>query len=335
MLDRTDQDSSAIICSVIVPTLDRTDALRACLRALSAQTFDSFEVLVVDDGSSEDIAAVAGEFAGSLEIRVVRNEQNLGANKSRNRGVREARGEYVAFLDSDCVAAADWLEALVRAAGDADAAAATGRIDYPDPENLFELAYSGTNRLPQGKNASSLRGGNLLARRDVLLDEPFDEDLKYGCDEEGLFLRLRGAGAKQIFVPGAVVTHVHRFDGRRYFRYAHTSGRGAAWFVYKYRLWPRLDVALFALPWLLLPLVLVDARLGVIPAGMLVLALLAALYNEVGRKGKGVLRALPVLPVLLVYYQFRVAGYVRQSLSLYFRSHDIRRLDRRLGGRAA
>lgn len=329
MLSDAKSSRSNVACSVIVPTLDRTDALRTCLEALSTQTFEPFEVVVVDDGSAEDIAAVAKEFADALEIRVVRNDRNLGANTSRNRGVREARGEYVAFLDSDCVAEATWLEELVRAAQEANAATATGRIDYPTPENVFELAYSGTNRLPQGEDASSLRGGNLLARRDVLLDEPFDEDLKYGCDEEGLFLRLRAAGAKQIFVPDAVVTHLHRFDARRYFRYAHTSGRGAAWFVYKYRLWPRLDVTLFALPWISLPLMLVDARLGVVPAGMLLLALLAALYNEVGRKGKRVLRALSVLPVLFVYYQFRVAGYVRQSLSLYFTSHEIRRLDRR------
>lgn len=88
------------LVSVIVPTRDRAALLARALRSVLGQTYDRFEVLVVDDGSEEDIAAVAGALADD-RIRVLRQPRNLGVAAARNRGLKEARGELVAFLDSD------------------------------------------------------------------------------------------------------------------------------------------------------------------------------------------------------------------------------------------
>lgn len=84
--------------SVIIPTFERGDLLVEALDSVAAQTFTDYEVLVIDDGSTEDIAArVAGHPARPCVIR----QAHAGPGKARNRGMAEARAPIVAFLDSD------------------------------------------------------------------------------------------------------------------------------------------------------------------------------------------------------------------------------------------
>lgn len=100
--------------SVIVPVRDRRDLLRKMLEALDAQTFTGFEVIVVDDGSSDgaDLMA-AGEVVAGRPVRLLRSSG--GAVAARTVGVEQARGEILAFTDSDCAPGPKWLEAGVRA----------------------------------------------------------------------------------------------------------------------------------------------------------------------------------------------------------------------------
>lgn len=112
--------------SVVVPVRNRRDLLRRLLDGLSAQTYDDFEVIVVDDGSSDG----AGDEAASREIAgqpvEVLRTTGVGAVSARGLGVDEARGDVIAFTDSDCVPAREWLAAGVRAI-DAGADVVQGR----------------------------------------------------------------------------------------------------------------------------------------------------------------------------------------------------------------
>jgi len=98
--------------SVIIPTRDRADDLDECLRAVEHVDYprDRLEVIVVDDGST-DSAAVA-EVVARHDGRVISNDRNRGPAYSRNRAAREAGGEILAFIDSDCVAGPGWLREL-------------------------------------------------------------------------------------------------------------------------------------------------------------------------------------------------------------------------------
>ncbi len=89
--------------SVVVPTYNRAADVRRCLEALTAQTFRDFEVLVCDDGSTDDTGAVVASYAQRLDVSYHWAENFGGPARPRNLGVRLARGEYVALLDSD-----DW-----------------------------------------------------------------------------------------------------------------------------------------------------------------------------------------------------------------------------------
>ena len=107
---------SAPELSVIIPTWNHSPLLRECLDSLRAQTFDGFEVLVVDDGSTEDIARVCTEFSATC----LRSEQNLGFARAVNRGIAAARGNYLFLLNNDMTLAPDalaQLHATARATG--------------------------------------------------------------------------------------------------------------------------------------------------------------------------------------------------------------------------
>jgi len=320
---------STPLVSVVIPTCNRREALARCLGSIVAQTYRSFEIIVVDDCSSDDTPTFLAEFAADhadVVIRSYRNEANCGANASRNRGIRAAEGEYVAFLDSDCVAQPDWLERLVDGFDSERVAAVTGRVTMPRPANIFELTLKGTSRVHGAGAAPRLVAGNMCIRRSLLLQHPLDEDLKYGCDEEGIYLRLKAAGFQQMVAPEAIVRHEHYFDRRSFFRQAFRGGAAAAWLVYKYHLPTRLDLLPFIMAYFTLPLALFDTRLLVVPAGFFLLAMTAVIYNELCRKNKTLSETVRCLPMLIIYYHFRLTGYVSKAVQLRLTRHGLKRV---------
>ena len=265
--------------SVVVPTLDRRAKILLCLGGLLRQTWREMEVIVVDDGSADDTPKELARFAADhpdFPLVIVRNETNLGANAARNRGIAVAEGEIVAFLDDDCIPEPEWLEHLVPAFARPEVGATTGMVHDVPARNLFELMFQGTHRLAHRGEAGRLLGGNMAARRELLLRFLFDEDrdgtrlgrdgrpdmtVSGRTDEEGLYLVLRAAGFEVPTAPDAVVVHDHAMSGRSLLRQAWHGGRSAARLVWKYRLPPRLDMLPFMLAWGTLPLGWIDGRL--------------------------------------------------------------------------
>lgn len=89
--------------SVVIPTHNRESDLRRCLESLKSQSFQEFEVLICDDGSTDGTRQVADEYSRYLDIKYDYSDNFGGPARPRNRGIRLARTPYVAFLDSD-----DW-----------------------------------------------------------------------------------------------------------------------------------------------------------------------------------------------------------------------------------
>jgi len=86
--------------SIIMPAYNRGYIISEALRGVSEQTFRDFELIVVDDGSTDDTAIVVEHFSDA-RLRYVRHEKNKGCSGAYNTGLRHAQGEFVAFLDSD------------------------------------------------------------------------------------------------------------------------------------------------------------------------------------------------------------------------------------------
>lgn len=326
--------------SVVIPTCNRRAILSRCLAALADQTFADFEIIVVDDCSTDNTIEMLTSLSGdrpSLRLRWFRHERHAGANAARNRGIQEARGEIVAFLDSDCIAEADWLEKLVAGFDAEDVAAVTGLVTEPPPGNVYELALAGTCRVHGRGDAPRLVGGNMAVRRALLAGHGFDEDTQWRsqmrgetvdspvCDEESLFLMFRAQGRRMRVVPDARVMHVHAYDRKSFFRHALAGGKAAAFLVHKYHLPPRLDVLPLLLAYITVPLAMTTGLAQWTPLVFVSASIAAIGFNERTRKGKSTLQTLWLLPLMLLYYHVRVFAYFRESVLLSLR---IKRVDR-------
>ncbi len=205
------------LVSVIVAARDSASTLPACLRALASQDYSPVEVIVVDDGSKDDTAAIAEAHAA----RVVRTPP-VGASSARNLGIEVARGAIVAFTDGDCVADRGWASALVHALETSGATGVGGRQINVFPrsqaflrdgfEAFFRAAsivsdYTRGDRRPRQvrHNASCCSAYHVGPVRDI---GGFTAGLWPGEDVD-LDLRLAARGATFHYVPTAVVHH-HR-----------------------------------------------------------------------------------------------------------------------------
>ncbi|MCI0428977.1 MAG: glycosyltransferase [Rhodospirillales bacterium] len=197
--------------SVVIPVWNSPDLIAKCLAAMAAQTYprDRFEVLVVDNGSTDETA----EVARSVPFVTLLSEPIASSYRARNRGLRSARGEYVAFTDADCVPGPQWLAAAGRAARQhPHAAVLAGHIELFRADTTGSAAcekYEYAFAFDQGKNASHgvCVTANWLSPRRVLLDfGGFDEHLNSGGDWS-LCRRIRAAGQPIVYVPDMLVRH--------------------------------------------------------------------------------------------------------------------------------
>ena len=101
--------------SIIVPTYNVERYIRICALSILQQTFQDFELLIVDDASTDNSYKICQElFGGNEKVRLFRHEKNLGQGPARNTALKNARGEYIVFVDSDDAILPDALEKLGR-----------------------------------------------------------------------------------------------------------------------------------------------------------------------------------------------------------------------------
>ena len=128
--------SSALEISVIIVNWNGLALLDECLRSLESQTFQNFEIILVDNGSTDGSAEwVKGHHPG---VRLLELKTNLGFSAGNNAGLGLARGEFIALLNNDTKAEPEWLEALYKCLkADDSIAACDSRILYYDQPRLI------------------------------------------------------------------------------------------------------------------------------------------------------------------------------------------------------
>ena len=181
------------LVSVIVPTHNRVSLLRLTLRSVLWQEGIDLEVLVVDDGSTEDVPTAVKEI-GDARVRVLRHETPQGVSSARNVGVAAATGTWVAFIDDDDLWAPDKLISQVRAAEvEGSAWAYTGAVNVTTDLRLIGGAPPADplEVVANLQRANLVPGGcsSVIVRRRVLPEEPFDRSLGT-CADWDLWIRL-------------------------------------------------------------------------------------------------------------------------------------------------
>jgi len=203
--------------SVIIPCYNKAALIRDVLTALARQTLptDESEVLVVDDGSTDDTQRIVSAMSLPGSFRYIR-QQNQGAATARNRGVREAKGDIILFLDGDVVADAALLEQHLKSHEAASRVLVMGRLrDLPHENgNLFYDVMHSTAVFDHGDGEKVLPfidgfTGNLSLKRDVLgRIGGFDEEFpRSGFEDTEFIYRAEQAGFRLLYDPKAVGYH--------------------------------------------------------------------------------------------------------------------------------
>lgn len=313
--------------SVIVPAHNSVKTMKRCAESLLAQDYPSFEVIVVDDGSTDGTPAVLEMFKDRPGFKTMRTQQG-GPSRARNEALKLAAGEYVAFTDSDCIAEPQWLSRLA------------GKLegDSSDFNKYSVMGVGGDQKSPEdesafGKSVNSflkklgfvadyvkdIKGQavvetdhnptcNVLYKREVF-DKVgvFDEKLWPGEDVD-LDRRIKAAGYRLLYTPEAVVYHYRPADMNKYARMMYRYGKVQAVLVKRYGFFRKVQFVPFGL--VLFALLYAAASFkGLLAVTGLAALQLAAFYAHFMLEEKDIKRAHENTMLLLVTVAAWNAGF--------------------------
>lgn len=246
---------SACEVSVIIPNLNGCALLPGCIASLEKQTLVNFEIILVDNGSTDD--SVRYIKSNYPRVRLIELQSNVGFAAACNLGMRAAKGEHIAVLNNDTEVSPQWLESLLNAAAENEEIGMVASKIFLDLETRT-LDSAGMLFYPDGIGRQRGRGETdegqfdqsdilfpsacaALYSRKMLNDVGmFDEDFFAYCEDTDLGLRARLAGWKAVFAPQALVLHKYSSTGGKYslFKALH---------VERNRIWVALKILPFSL----------------------------------------------------------------------------------------
>jgi len=225
--------------SFVIPFLNSEQTLPLCLQAMEAQTIQPFEVILVDNNSTDNSRKIAKNFVANHPsyARYLFADQK-GPSYARNCGAEAAHGKVIAFIDSDCIADSRLHEDLVGVFGESKIGAVAGRITGFGKELLwdkFHFMFT-LKSLPDEQIFSEftlVRGGfpaaNLAVRKDVFKRiGGFNESLQIYSEDYDLCARIYAAGFIIKYVTNAIVYHKHRNSLKETWKQSFGFGKGHA-----------------------------------------------------------------------------------------------------------
>ncbi len=227
--------------TVVVPIFNARKTAEKCLVSLLRQSYKNYEIIMVDDCSTDGTYELVKPLVDQSErIRIRQTRENLGAAAARNLGIKEAKGEYIAFTDCDCVVDTQWLERLVDCLATNRGEVAGGAVKTPRETNFFARSL-GTLHKPAPKliskdeaedipTCSAIFKKTLLARMNY-----FDEAFKFcGGEDTDLCARIKSEKIPIHYAPEAILWHYHKDGFISFIRWRFNSGIGLSRFARKH-----------------------------------------------------------------------------------------------------
>lgn len=212
------------LCSIIVLNFNGERIIEKCLSHLLNQTYPNFEIIIVDNNSTDNSLAILQKYLPSQKISLIRSKKNLGVPGGRNMGVLHARGEIVAFIDNDGYAHPDWLEEAVRTIESDEQIGAVASLVFFNKKKTIVNGAGGTLNL-QGYGGDICfhqpyefarlpelvlypMGCGMVVKKEVLERVgPLDDLLFNYYDDVELGIRIWKLGLRVVLSPGAWVDH--------------------------------------------------------------------------------------------------------------------------------
>lgn len=220
--------------NILIPTYNRPDRLRRCLTSLSKQTYpkNNYEVVIVDDGSPQNLKSVIEEFNREMDIVYIKKERG-GPASARNTGLKHVKGEIVAFTDDDCVIDKNWLYEIEDAFKDnSEAMCVKGRTLALEPNDFSkacEMYIYGSKKSHATNN---------IAYKRTVFDKigSFDTRYVHAYEDVDLKWRFLKQGFKRVYAESMIVYHPHEDSISVFKKNAYISGTGLGIFFKKYLL---------------------------------------------------------------------------------------------------
>jgi O-antigen biosynthesis protein len=212
--------------TLLLLTCNSAAHLPRCLDCLKNQTYQNFEIILIDNASQDESLAIARKYQGQFNLQIVEQQQNTGFAAANNLGAKMARGEWLVLLNADAFPQPDWLEKLLQAAQmhPEYTAFSSRQLSAENPEILDEAGdtyhlsgiatrqYVGFPTQEYGLNTQevfSVCAAAAMYRKDAFIESGgFDEDYFAYYEDVDLGFRLRLLGYRALYVASAVVFHV-------------------------------------------------------------------------------------------------------------------------------
>jgi len=222
--------------SVVVASYNGARTLETCLTSLERLNYSNYEIILVDDGSTDDTPGIVSDHP---RVRYIQQE-NKGLSVARNTGIAAATGEVVAFTDSDCRADEDWLQYLIIDLQSSGYAAVGGHNFLPPEDSWVAAAVMASPGGPShvmlnDREAEHIPGCNMAFYK-WALDEigGFDPVYRKAGDDVDVCWRLQQAGHRIVFSPGGFVWHYRRSTVKAYLKQQSGYGEAEALLVVKH-----------------------------------------------------------------------------------------------------
>lgn len=220
-----------INASVIIPNWNGRDLLNDCLRSLENQSYKQFEIIVVDNGSTDNSFEWITE--NYPKIRIARLSKNYGFAKAINEGVKKSKAKYAVFLNNDTKVTENWLENLVITADKHPEVISVNSkiLNFFDRKKIDgvgilinevgqarSIGFNEKNRGQYDKELyifGATGGAALFNRKDFIKVGMFDENFFMYCEEVDFAFRAQFQGYKSIYSPRAIVYHKHKATAKR------------------------------------------------------------------------------------------------------------------------
>ena len=198
--------------SLYIPCFNAQKTIKSCLDGIFKQTYPLEEVLIIDDGSTDEtIKEIAG-----FKVKIIKFDTNKGLVYARNTAIRNINSEFIASLDADCMADPDWLKCLMSRFNSPKMAGVGGKLIESDVSAVCDLWRSVHMRQywkDQEKNPSFLFGSNSVFFKESLVKVGlYNEECRNNYEDVDLSGRLKDAGYVLAYEPSAIARHLKKDD---------------------------------------------------------------------------------------------------------------------------